>query len=834
MYKLSYKICFLFILFNNLATAQALLPHHYASAADIQLGLKKMQTVGTVLYVAAHPDDENTRLIAYLSKEKCLRTAYLSLTRGDGGQNLIGSQVGEYLGLIRTQELLEARKMDGAEQYFTRANDFGFSKNAEETQQLWNKQQVLADVVWTIRKLQPDVIITRFDPKSSGKTHGHHTTSAILAKEAFRLAADPNAFPEQLQYVQTWQAKRIFWNTSAFFFQNGQMDKTQLLKIRDAGKYNFLLGKSYGEIAIESRTMHQSQGMGRLRVRGESTEYLQFLDGQEAKNDAFEGIDLSWERIENGQEIAKSLKKAYQNFEPENPESVLPYLLWAYKKMDKLPKNNANQNFIAYKKKELAELIRQISGLWFEVISDNYLASPSEKINLSFNFIKSAKASIKLSKIKILATNSEILADSVLKTNVYREIKKKFALKNDLTISQPYWLEKDFSTMYQVDNQELIGLPENNSATKTIWTFDFDGTSIDFEQSILFKWNEEVTGEFYRNLEITPQITGAIQEKVLLFSKNSSKKIGVLLKNHADSSKNDISLTVPKDWRVVPEKIELLFSKKGEEKQVFFEVFPPKEASQAQITLQINGQDAKNLVRIDYPHIPIQTIFPKASLKAVRLDIKTIDQKIGYYVGAGDEIAENLRQVGYDVTELTDENFDKIKLSQFGTIITGVRAYNVRKRAAFDHQKLLEFVKNGGNLIVQYNTNWGLSEGMKNEQTGVFPFEISRDRVTDENSEIKFTNPEHKILNFPNKITSKDFENWVQERGVYFAKNWDKNYQTLVLCQDPNESPSEGGIITASYGKGTYIYTGFSWFRQLPAGVSGSYRIFANLISFKQ
>ena len=282
------------------------------------------------------------------------------------------------------------------------------------------------------------------------------------------------------------------------------------------------------------------------------------------------------------------------------------------------------------------------------------------------------------------------------------------------------------------------------------------------------------------------------------------------------------------------DKNECNYNYCSNDSQHVFYVEENEEASQAQITLQINGQDAKNLVRIDYPHIPIQTIFPKASLKVVRLDIKTIDQKIGYYVGAGDEIAENLRQVGYDVTELTDENFDKIELSQFGTIITGVRAYNVRKRAAFDHQKLLEFVKNGGNLIVQYNTNWGLSEGMKNEQTGVFPFEISRDRVTDENSEIKFTNLEHKILNFPNKITSKDFENWVQERGVYFAKNWDKNYQTLVSCQDPNESPSEGGIITASYGKGTYIYTGFSWFRQLPAGVSGSYRIFANLISFKQ
>lgn len=817
--------------------AQPLQPHRDMNAAEIQLALKKMNFLGSVLYVAAHPDDENTRMISYLSKHRLFRTAYLSFTRGDGGQNLIGSEIGEKLGLIRTQELLAARRTDGAEQYFSRANDFGFSKNAEETMTIWDKEKLLSDAVWRIRQMRPDVIILRFDHKSSGQTHGHHTSSAILGLEAYRRAADSSQFPEQLKYVSVWKPKRIFWNTSAFFFQDGKMDTTGLLKI-DAGLYSHLLGKSYGEIAAESRTMHQSQGMGSTKVRGVQWEYFMHLEGEKAEKEILEDIEISWKRIEGGETVGELLQEAYRTFQAENPTAILPMLLKAYRQIEVLQKmGNKENHWLAFKQAELKEIIRNCAGLWFEVVADSYSVTAGGSLTLTANLIKRSNFPISLkSNFVLFGTNEQrkndlLEKDNVLKTNTLLNGKKLFSLSNDLPISQPYWLEKDGTKgMFEVANQELIGLPETPSSTLTNFVFDFDGVEIEFTAPVLYRWTDAVTGEKYRNLEIVPEITANLMNKVYVLGDKNSKKIDILLTAGKEKAEGTISLKLPEGWKQSPENQFITFSKKGEEQKISFTITPPAQNGTGELQVLLNGQAARSLERIDYPHIPIQTLFSPSKAKLARVELKTVGKNIGYYVGAGDEIPASLREIGYNVTELTEANFDMTDLSRFDAVIVGIRAYNTRSRIAFDQKKLLEYVNKGGTVIVQFNTN---GRDLITSEIGAYPFKISRERVTVEEAPVKILKPEHPIFNTPNKITERDFENWVQERSVYLPNEWDSRYEALLECHDPNEAENKGGLLVSQYGKGVFIYTSYAWFRQLPAGVAGAYRIFTNMISYK-
>ncbi len=824
------------LLLISFVQAQPLQPHRDMNASEIQLALKKMNVLGSVLYVAAHPDDENTRMIAFLSKHRLFRTAYLSFTRGDGGQNLIGSETGDKLGLIRTQELLAARRTDGAEQYFSRANDFGFSKNAEETLTIWDKEKLLADAVWRIRQMRPDVVILRFDHKSSGQTHGHHTSSAILGLEAYLRAGDATQFPEQLKDVSVWKPKRIFWNTSAFFFQDGKMDTTGLLKI-DAGLYSYLLGKPYGKIAADSRTMHQSQGMGSTHLRGKVTEYLQLLEGEKAENDMLDGVETSWKRIKGGETIGELLQEAYRTFQPENPTAVLPMLLKAYRQIEVLQKmQNQENHWLGFKQAELKEIIRNCAGLWFEVIADNYSVTAGGSLNLTANILNRSDFPISLKSNNILFANhsegkNDFLTANLLKNNVLHSAKKAFTLKNDLPISQPYWLEKDTKKgMFQVEDQDLNGLPETPSKTLSEFVFSFDGTEITYTIPTLYFWVDAVTGEKYRNLEIVPEITANLMNKVYVLADKTPKKIDILLSAGKDKAEGTISLKLPEGWKQSPENQFITFSKKGEEQKISFTITPPAQNGTGELQVLLNGQTARSLERIDYPHIPIQTLFSPSKAKLARVELKTVGKNIGYYIGAGDEIPANLREIGYNVTELTEANFDMTDLSRFDAVIVGIRAYNTRSRIAFDQKKLLEYVNKGGNVIVQFNTN---GRDLITSEIGTYPFKISRERVTVEEAPVKILKPEHPIFNVPNKITEKDFENWVQERSVYLPNEWDSRYEALLECHDPNEAENKGGLLVSQYGKGVFIYTSYAWFRQLPAGVAGAYRLFTNMMSYK-
>jgi LmbE family N-acetylglucosaminyl deacetylase len=799
------------------------------NSADILLALKKLNTVGSVLYIAAHPDDENTRLLSYLAKERHLRTGYLSLTRGDGGQNLIGKEQGELLGLIRTQELLAARRTDGAEQFFTRANDFGFSKNPEETFSIWNKDSILSDVVLAIRKFRPDVIICRFPTTGEGG-HGHHTASAILALEAFDAAADPKRFPEQLAYTQVWQAKRIFWNT--FNFGTTNTTAPDQLKI-DVGVFNPLLGKSYGEIAADSRSMHKSQGFGSAKIRGESIEFFKQLKGDPATKDLFEGINQTWARFATTTSLQKMTDDCIKKYNPQSPEKTIPDLILIYKQIQHLDETDAN---IAYwkklKLKETETLLLTCSGLWMEAYAADYIAVPGNDVSITAQIIARNKSEAKLNSISFFNQTDSATALS-LKTNELYSFKHKEKLAATTNFSNPYWLnEKHNVGMYMVNNKQLIGKPENDAFAKVLFDVTIYDLNLKIERGLVYKYTDPVKGEVYRPFEILPPATINISDKVFVFSSLSPKEVSFTVKANAANVNGTVQVKVPAGWNINIKNPDFKLAAKGDELVIEATITPGTTSSDGklQASLSIGGASFnKSIRRIEYDHIPYQFILSDAEAGLVYLDLKKTGNIIGYIPGAGDDVPACLKQIGYDVTILTDELLAKENLSKYNCIITGVRAYNTNERLKIYYNKLMDYVKNGGNFVVQYNTNSrGEPIGAK---VGPYPFTISRDRVTDDNAEVRFINPKSSVLNYPNIITQKDFEGWIQERGIYFATDIDKNYETVFSINDPKEKASEGSLITAKYGKGNFVYTGLVFFRELPAGVPGAYRLFVNLLS---
>jgi LmbE family N-acetylglucosaminyl deacetylase len=784
------------------------------NSSEIKLGLKKLNTLGSVLYIAAHPDDENTRLLAFLAKEKKFRTGYLSLTRGDGGQNLIGNEQSELLGLIRTQELLAARRTDGAEQFFSRAIDFGFSKNSDETFRIWNKEQVLADAVWVIRKFKPDLIITRF-PEDERAGHGQHAASAIIAREAFIAAADPKRFPEQLKYVEAWQARRIVWNTYNF----GSMNTTSEDQLKlDVGIYNPLLGKGYGEIAAESRTHHKSQGFGSARQRGQAVEYFIHTAGILSKNDIFEGINSKWNRIPGGEEIGRMISSADQSFNSDEPSASVPSLINILKVIDRLPEGYWKDQ----KSKEIKDLIAAAAGLWFESYTLQAVQALGDSIRIRSDIVLQSKLPVKL-----LSVNTQ-KQDFDLKEGVPKSIQSRVLVKE---ITEPYWLFEDHPMgMFKIDDQHLIGYPEKPGSATISYSFKISDHEISYSRPAVYKYTDQVRGEVYQPLIVAPAVTASITDKAYVFVGNTSKSITVILKSFRDKTQGSLSPQVPPGWKIEPQKIVFDLQKKGEEKTVQFTISPTDKAESGKfsLTVQSDGQTYKRAHRIiNYDHIPIQNLFPLAEAKIERIELKTGGKKIGYIAGAGDLIPESLQQIGYQVSTLSETEIMTTDLSNYDAIITGVRAYNVNERLAVMQPKLMEYVSKGGTLLIQYN----VSNPLLVKDIGPYPFKISRDRVTEENAGVRFLEKDHPVLNYPNKITSKDFEGWIQERGLYFLSDADPKYKRILSMNDPGETPKDGSLLVADYGKGRFVYTSLVFFRELPAGIPGAYRLFVNLLT---
>lgn len=799
------------------------------NAAEIKQALNKLEVLGSVLYVAAHPDDENTRLIGYMANERNLRTAYMAMTRGDGGQNLVGTEIREYLGIIRTQELLAARRRDGGEQLFTRTNDFGFSKDPNETFNTWDRDDALADVVWNVRRFRPDVMIARFDSARvpGGGMHGHHTASALLALEAFDIANDPSVYPEQLKYVDPWQPKGLYWNTYNFRGTNsgsfaGKAGYYEL----ELGAYNELLGKSYDEISAISRSQHKSQGFGSTGNRGELREYLKLWKGEAPANDIFGDIDQTWNRVDGGQAVASLLKTANEKFNMENPSAIVPTLLQARAALLKV----GDDYWKKVKLKELDLVIKSAMGLYLEVAARAYSAVPGEDVAIYYEATNRSNISAKIKSINIPSIRKTISIDKLLANNKRLRQNDTIRISQNVPYSQPYWLEEEASLgMYRVDNQEMIGLAENRGAIQVYFNLEIDGQPYQYETDIIFKRNDRVKGEFYRPFVITPPVMADIKESVLVFPNNEPKTVNVVVKSGRTNVKGAVRLNLPTGWKSNPAFVEYDLKDKNQEFSAVFSVLPPANSEEAYIGVQAtyNGKSYdRGLKLIEYDHIPVQTIFPKSNTKVVRAEINRSNQYIGYIMGSGDAIPESLEQVGYTVTILDPNNITTESLEAYDAVIVGVRAYNTIERMSVVQPRLMEYVKTGGTVITQYNTS------MRNQpDIGPYPLQISRDRVTVEGAEVRILAADHPIINGPNKITEKDFEGWVQERGLYFPNRWDGKYTPILSSNDPGETPKDGGLLVAEYGEGHFIYSGYSWFRELPAGVPGAFRIFTNMIS---
>ena len=790
-------------------------------AGELEIALQKLNVLGSVLYVGAHPDDENTAILAYLSKGRKYRTAYLSVTRGEGGQNLIGPEQGAETGLIRTQELMAARRIDGAEQFFTRAVDFGYSKTAEETLAFWGKEKTLGDIVWVIRKFRPDVIMSRFSARQAGG-HGHHMATALLVKEAFAAAADPDKFPEQLKYVSAWRARRLLWN----IWRPSQDEAKNLLRV-DTGEYNPLLGKSYSEIAGESRSQHKSQGFGSAGRRGTQPDHFEVAAGDPATLDIFEGIDVSWNRIPGGQKAGRLLEKSLASFDLRQPSKSIAGLLGVYEELARLP----DGDWVRLKKEELLRVIQACAGLWMEAIAGDYAAAPGDTVQIKTTVINRSGHPLSLHSLAFPGIVPDSVLDRPLNNNEPQSIETPIRLPEDLPLSQPYWLEEPNRKGASAGvDQDFSGQAENPPALRARVGLLAEGQLLEYSIPVLFRWTDQVSGELYRPFEVRPRITIQCEDRVSIFADAGPKKIKLRLKSHSPNTAGVVRLKGPDVWKITPASSAFSLPGKYDEVEVTFEVSPPKQADAADLTAEaeVAGEKiSRALVEISYPHIHRQVYFPSSRLRVVKLDIRTEGKKLGYIMGAGDEVSRALENLGYEVVALSDEMLENADLSPFDAIITGVRAYNTRDVLKPSKDKLLHYVEDGGTLVVQYNVSFNPLSG----QIGPYPLTIGRDRVSVENAPVEFLAPDHPLLNFPNKITAEDFEGWIQERGLYFVSQWDERYETVLSSHDPGEPDGKGGLLYARYGKGVFIYTGYSWFRQLPAGVPGAFRLFANLIS---
>ncbi len=823
------KILFSLFTFHFSLFAFSQSPETYTSS-EIYQQIKKLNVLGSVLYIGAHPDDENNALLPYFAKEKLYRTAYLSLTRGDGGQNLIGDEQGIELGLIRTQELLAARRVDGAEQFFTRAYEFGFSKSADEALRIWDKEKILSDVVWVIRKFQPDVIIKRFPPdKRAG--HGHHAASAILADEAFVAAADPTKFPEQLKYgVRPWQAKRILWNT--FNFGGNNTTSEDQLKI-DIGGYNSLIGKSYGELGGEARTMHKSQGEGRPKRKGQSFEYFTTTGGEPLRNDLMDGVVTNWKRIE-GDKIQSIIDSIIIAYNLEHPDLSVPALIRLYQSIKAFPVSNWRDK----KMDEVQQIIEESSGLYVEATSEQQHVVQGD--NLKISFILNERKNLKATLKNISVENFDTSLSKDLMTNQNIVINKDLHIVDNKKISQPYWLEYPLvGGTFEVKDQLMIGKAENDPSFEARILVNISGEDFTLKRAVKYRYVDPVKGDLYEPIPVLPKIEVDYEKDNYISLNNKPISSTVRLKSNKDAL-SPSPLVMQKyshDWTkneniihqasmpVFEENISSMFIPQSQLSNTTEEIYASVK----------NGNEVYDSYTktIAYDHIPTITYFPKAKANLLKLDIKIIGKKIGYIVGAGDKVPQALEQMGYEIKFLNEADINEQSLKQFDAIITGIRAYNIYEYLTNRNDVLMQYVQNGGNLIVQYLKSNQV--GDQKVKVGPYPFNVSSgSRVTEEDAAVKFLLPDNTALNYPNKISAKDFEGWIQERSTYQALQLDAHYITPLSMHDTGEEESNGSLVIAKYGKGNFVYSGLVFFRELPAGVPGAYRLMANLIALPQ
>jgi LmbE family N-acetylglucosaminyl deacetylase len=818
--------------------------------AGIAQELRSLGTTGTVLHIAAHPDDENTELITYLSLGRGYRAAYLSLTRGDGGQNELGKDFDEKLGVLRTQELLAARRLDHGRQFFTRAIDFGFSKTPEETLRFWNRDAVLGDVVRIIRQFRPDVIVTRFPIPPGSGGHGHHTASAILAVEAFKLAGDPAAYPEQLaQGLTVWQPKRVLWNsfrigTAGPGALNGPVFK------QDIGGTDPVSGQEFGTIAARSRAMHQTQGLAgavnRARTGPNEQSFMllageplpgdrpgQTPAGQQAgtvsTDDLMNGVDTTWARYPGGVEIGNLTAAALAQFKTDDPAASVPALLALRTKLIALP----SDPLVTDKLAQLDRIILSCLGLKVETTVARAEALPGETIQIHYA-INLAARNI---PVRYQFTRSPVLKGSVeldrdLVAGEILEGNLNGVLLADTPVTQPYWLRADGAAgISRVDDPILIGRAENPPAVPLYHSFLVGGQTLVIPGEPV----PQTVDARRQRLDVIPPVSFALNSDIYLVPPGATKSVTVEVTAARAGSGGVLRLELPPGWSAAPGPQDFHLPNVGDKSTFTFTLTSPFAGGAGRLAAiaRIDGQDYSNQrLELRYDHLPMQLLQPPARARLASFTLATKGLTIGYLPGAGDSVAECIAQMGYVVRLLTGSDLTPVKLQGLDAVVIGVRAFNERTDLKDAFPGLLAWVDQGGTVIAQYNRPNGLLA------TTLGPYALSIDgpapalRVTDETAPVTLLSPDHAALNTPNKINPADFDGWVQERGAYFPSKWDEErYTALLGMSDPGEAPLRSSVLVAKHGKGHYVYTGIGFFRQLPAGVPGAYRLFANLLA---
>ena len=803
----------------------------WQGASELRELLDRLNTLGSILILGAHPDDERETMIAYFARGRNLRTAYLSATRGEGGQNLIGPEQAELLGIIRTQELLAARRLDGGEQFFTRAIDFGYSKSPQEALSFWGKEKVLGDMVRVIRRFRPDVILSRFSPNASSG-HGHHTAIGHLAREAYEASADPGRFPQQIeQGLQPWQATRLYWSPPLFTRAQEEMQAMRADRIRiNTGEYDPELGASYAELGGVARSMHRSQGMGTRQRKGDAPAFFGYVAGEKAEQDLFERIDTTWDRVPGAERVKILLAKVLASNKAGNRDAVIEGLFRTYQAVKALDGPWARR-----KEQEMVRAIELVSGLWIDAAAERWDVTPGSEVELTLSAMNRSSAWLYWEDAEVAGTvtrNVPIEAHRLRSNEVVQQT-VRLSIPEEAEYSQASWLRRPVTgNSYQIDDPGMIGRAESPPPLSVSFRLKGpDGVKFTVRRPVIFRWIDPTEGERTRRVEVAPAVAVSLDNSSRIFPDAQPRTVAVDLESNTDRAEGAVSLSVPTGWMTEPASLPFRLERRGMRTTVVFALHPPKKSTGGAVVANVKLGDRTinhGVREIEYPHIPLQVVFPRAEMRVERVDVKLLAKNIGYVMGSGDRIPEALEQLEAEVTLLSDADVTSGELSSFDTIVLGIRALRTRPGVLAAKERLLGYVENGGTLIVQYET---LSRRGAPLLLAPFPLTPSRERVSDERAPVRLLHPRHILLQQPNAITEKDFEDWVQERGLYFMTKWDARYDALLASNDPGEPPRRGGLLYARYGKGVYIYTGYSWFRQLPAGVPGAYRIFANLLS---
>ncbi len=810
-------------------------PEPLAPAAIAQ-ELRSFGTTGAVLHIGAHPDDENTELITYLSRGRGYRTAYLSLTRGDGGQNELGRDFDEKLGVARTQELLAARRLDNGRQFFTRAIDFGFSKTPEETLQFWDRKEVLGDVVRVIRQFRPDVIVTRFPVPPGSGGHGHHTASAILAVEAFKLAADPTAYPEQLaQGLTVWQAKRVLWNVFRFGPNPPPLPLNGPTFTLDIAGTDPVTGETFGAIAARSRSMHKTQGLGGFAGRannGPNVQTFMLLAGEPATSDLMDGVDTTWGRVSGSGEIGPLAAKALTEFKPENPAASIPAVLALRSWLAALPVDP----LISDKRAQLDHILQSCLGLRVETTIANAEVVPGERLTLQYHFSMAVP-------LEMIGTRSPALPDLKPQSPVRPLVPGQPStgefsamLPDTIPLTQPYWLREDGAAgISRVSDPSLIGRPESPPVVPIEYIFAVNDQQLVIADEPVQPLHARPGEQSRQQLMVIPPVSLALNSEIFVVAPGATKPVTVTVTAARPGSTGSLQLNAPAGWQVAPAAQPFHLAAAGDKASVTFNVTAPAAAASGWLkaSADIGGHRYSNQrYEVRYAHIPLQLLQPPARARVASFELATRGLTVGYLPGAGDYVAECLTQMGYLVRTLTGADLTPEKLKGLDAVVIGVRAFNEREDLKAALPGLFAWVEQGGTVIAQYNR----PNGLLTPDLGPYKLSIEgpapKLRVTDEKAPVSFVSPDQRVLNTPNKIGPADFEGWVQERGAYFPSSWDEaHYETVLSMSDPGEEPLKSSILVAKYGQGHYVYTGVAFFRQLPAGVPGAYRLFANLVS---